>query len=52
MTREDLLNHPELFAQTLVVLAAWFLPDEQKFFSTVALLVAIRRLAGGDAHAK
>jgi hypothetical protein len=51
MTKVDLFEHPELFSQVLVVLAAWFFPDQQAYFATLALLVAIRRLGNEIKHA-
>jgi hypothetical protein len=44
MTKVDLFDHPEMFSQVLVVLAAWFFPGQEVYFATLALLVAIRRL--------
>lgn len=45
LTRIDLAREPELLAQVLAVLSAWFLPGGEKYANTLALLIVIRKLA-------
>lgn len=41
----DLKKHPDILAQTLVVLSAWFFPSAQNTLAMLALLAILRKLA-------